>query len=262
MAHSEQTPPRIIFAGDRTVAVAILEFIQDQGTDPVALLLPDGARASHAAALTSRCSHLDPQWVFSGRSFDSGSIDRLASLSADYILSVHYPHVLPEALLRLPCVASLNLHPALLPYNRGWHTPSWAILDDTPYGATLHCMTDRLDAGDIVHQRQLHVRPDDTAHRLYQRAMALEVEVFKEAWPALVSQDVPRRPQSEREATAHAKRDLLRQDIQHIDREEILPAGDLIDRLRALTTNALEEAAYFESEGHRYRVQIRIVKDD
>jgi methionyl-tRNA formyltransferase len=70
----------------------------------------------------------------------------------------------------------LNLHP-VLPYNKGWNTPSWAILDNTTYGATLHFMTEALDEGDIIHQKKLEIVFADTANTLYQKALELEKEV-------------------------------------------------------------------------------------
>jgi len=49
--------------------------------------------------------------------------------------------------------------------------------------------------------------------------------------------------------------------IQKINLEERVRAGDLIRRLRALTTSKLNEAAYFELNGKRWRVQIKIVPE-
>lgn len=67
------------------------------------------------------------------------------------------------------------------------HTLSWAILERTPVGATLHYMDPEVDAGDIVSQKQIDVSPGDTGHSLYERVKLLELEVFREAWPLLVS---------------------------------------------------------------------------
>jgi folate-dependent phosphoribosylglycinamide formyltransferase PurN len=59
----------------------------------------------------------------------------------------------------------------ILPYNKGWNTPSWAILDTT-YGA-LHFMTEALDEDDIIHQKKLEIVLR-TANTLYQKALELE----------------------------------------------------------------------------------------
>ncbi|MCH7600390.1 MAG: hypothetical protein IH973_11595, partial [Myxococcales bacterium] len=41
--------------------------------------------------------------------------------------------------------------------------PSWAILENTPYGATLHWVEEGMDTGDIALQREVSVLPSDTA---------------------------------------------------------------------------------------------------
>ena len=51
----------------------------------------------------------------------------------------------------------------------------------------------------------------------------------------------------------HKKDDITA--IQGIDLGDRTLVGDLIKRLRALTTNKIEEAAYFEMNGKKYRVQ-------
>lgn len=255
---SPESPPRIVFAGDRDVAVDVLDVLLDDEVLPVALLLPASDRASHDAELRRRCSHLSDNAVFRGDSFRTQEgLAFLRDLAPDFLLSVHFPYLVPPPLLDLPTVAPLNLHPAYLPYNRGWHTPSWALLDGTPFGATLHLMNTEVDAGPIVERQELPIRPDDTAHSLYQRVKGLEVTVFKKAWPRLrAGTAAPYSPSSK--GTVHTKADLHTPTVQRIDPDARLRAGTLLDRLRALTTNRLEEAAYVEKDGKRYRIQISI----
>lgn len=260
---SAPNTPRIIFAGDRDIAVQVLDVLCTHGVRPIALLLPSRDRASHAAELRQRCNHLDDALILRGSSFRSDeNRNRLRYQAPDYLISVHFPYYVPPSVLTIPSVAALNLHPAYLPYNRGWHTPSWAILDDAPFGATLHVMTDELDAGPIVHQKRLSIRPNDTAHTLYQRVKKLELEVFKEAWPSLQDCSFSTSPQPSNSGTRHEKSDLLQPEIQHIQQDEYVRAGDLIDRLRALTTNQVSEAAYIECGGQRFRLQLQIIPED
>jgi methionyl-tRNA formyltransferase len=115
-----------------------------------------------------------------------------------------------------------------------------------------------VDTGDIVHQRALDALPSDTAHTLYQRLMRLELEVFREAWPAFAAGRSARRPQDHAAATVHKRRDLADDAVRRIDLDIHVKAGDLIRKLRALTTDRWDEAAYFEADGKRYRVRVEI----
>lgn len=256
------SPPRIAFAGDRAVAVRVLDVLIDDGVDVVALALSSPERASHDQTLRERCAHLSDQVVFRGTEIRTPeAAEQLANCAPDVLLSVHFPYLVPAAILKIPHVAPLNLHPAYLPYNRGWHTPSWALLDGTPYGATLHVMTEDLDAGPIVQRELLSVRPHDTAHTLYQRVQDLEVQLFKEAWNTLqAGKTTLTRPTSE--GTHHSKSDLHQPAVQQIDPDANVRAGDLLTRLRALTTNRVDEAAYIRGDdGTRYRLQLHIVEE-
>lgn len=250
---------RIAFAGDRDIAVWVLDYLLRQNVQPLALLVPSPAKASHATDLMARCAYLSSDYIMQGAEFRlPAAQQRLSDLNLDFIIGIHFPYLVPESVLAIPRHGVLNLHPAYLPYNRGWHTPSWAILDGTPVGATLHFMDADIDTGDIVHRKLATVAPDDTADKLYQKLKQLELETFIEAWPALADGSFARVSQHEEVGTVHRRIDLFTESVQRLDLDSVVNTGQFLRRLRALTTNRLDEAAYFEVDGQRYRVQIAI----
>jgi methionyl-tRNA formyltransferase len=254
------TSPKIAFAGDREIAVDVLRFLADTPAEVSALLLPEKGDATHDTEIRSLCSGIPDEYVMRGDEFKKQeNIELLTSLAPDYLLSVHFQHIFPETVLEIPTHDPINLHPAYLPYNRGWHTPSWALWEQTPYGATLHVMDESVDSGEIIAQRKVHPRPEDTANTLYQRALDAEIELFKNTWPSLADFSYDTSPQSEADATVHTKSDL--EQIRPIDLEESVVARDLLRKLRALTTNDISEAAYFERGGDRYRVQVTVTPE-
>ena len=253
---------RIAFAGDRDISVWVLKFILEQGITPQALLVSDVKHATHADELVTLCNHLPDPLIMRGSAFrNPKNLIALKAQSLDYIIGIHFPYIVPETVLSIPKFGVLNLHPAYLPFNRGWHTPSWAILEETPVGATLHFMNSEIDKGDIVLQRQLDISPGDTANSLYQRIKLLEFEVFKKAWPHIIGNTYQRLKQSSSVGTSHLREDLLKEKIQRINLAESIEAGKLIKKLRALTTNQINEAAYYEVEGRRFRIQLIISED-
>ena len=255
-------PPRIAFAGDRDISVRVLDFLIEESVRPAALMVSGPDRASHAEELVARCGHLDPDYVLAGEAFRAvPAVEALNSLALDLVVSVHFPYVVPPDVLRVPRLGWLNLHPGYLPWNRGWHTATWAMLEDTPVGATLHFMDESLDTGDIVRQRQLDIGPGDTADSLYSRLLDLELEVFKEAWPQLVEDSYGREPQQQGTGTFHARRDLETSEVRKVDPDEEVLAGDLLRRLRALTTNHINEAAYYEIGSIRYRIRLEVTEE-
>ncbi len=246
---------RYAFAGDRNISCKILIFLINKGHQPLALFVSDGVNASHDQELID-IAGLEGDQIFFGNAFrEQVQIEKLKKLKLDYIIGIHFPYIIPKEVLEIPIIGFLNLHPAYLPFNKGWHTPSWAILEKSLFGATLHFMSESLDEGEIIHQKKLKSLATDTANTLYQRTLKLEEEVFYEAYESLVSLNPNRVPQLSK-GTTHLKRDLHL--IQEINLNEEIEPEAFIDKLRAMTTNKSSEAAYFIKDGKRIGVQVRL----
>lgn len=246
---------KFAFAGDRKISCAILKFIISKGFKPSVLFVSDCDKASHDDELIE-ISGLDESLIFRGNEFKNPKvIEFLSSLELDYIFGIHFPYIVPVEILVLPKIGVVNLHPAYLPYNKGWHTPSWAIIEGYPYGATLHFMDESLDEGDIIHQKKMEVYPIDTANSLYKRVLKLEEEVFYEAFDSLVKLK-PNRIKQINEGTSHQKKDL--KSIQKIDFTENSNGIEFINKIRALTTNDQNESAYFILNDKKIGVHINL----
>jgi len=256
-----KTFKKIVFAGDRDLSVKILDFMIKRGVKPVALLVSERGKETHAKELMDLCGYLPESHILEGGEFKSKKgVDFLNKIRPDYFINIHFPYIYPKEVLKTARYGSINLHPAYLPFGRGWNTPTWAILEGIPYGATLHFMDEKIDTGDIIHQRKINISPNDTAHTLYMRVKKLELEVFKEAWFSLLAGTYVRTPQSTKiGSTLHIKNDIL--PIQPIDLNEKIKVKELIDLLRALTSNDIKQAAYYNVNGKQYRVQIKISKE-
>lgn len=251
-----------LFAGDRDIGVRVLTHLVEEGYKPSVLLLPDPAGASHSDRLRT-ISGLPDSRILIGRDLNRPeTISLMKSTEPDYLIAVHYPHLISESVLEIPKEAALNLHPAWLPYNRGWHTPSWAILEGTPAGATLHVMSEKTDAGDIVHRLRVDIDPADTANSLYQKLKDAEFFLFCEVLPSLVRKEYNRIPQPDNQGTFHKKKELSGSTVQEIDLDGTYSGRELLDKLRALTTNNVSEAACFQRDGRRFRVQVRITEEE
>ena len=246
------------FAGDRKISVNILKYLIKKGFKPLYLIVSQGENASHASELI-KISGLSDENIIYGNSINSKeSIDLFSKEELDYIIGIHFPYIVSKSILTIPKVGFLNLHPAYLPYNKGWHTPSWAIIDNSHFGATLHFMSEKLDKGDIINQILIKVEPDDTADSLYKKVLKLEFKVFKESLNQLTSLN-PKRQKQERIGSSKKKNDLAK--IQKLDLNETIKTGVLLDKLRALTTSKAEESAYYIKDDIKYYIQIKINKE-
>ena len=129
-------------------------------------------------------------------------ISRIAKMKPDFIFSFYYRNMICGKILSIPSKGAYNLHGSLLPKYRGRCPINWAILNgETKTGVTLHCMTEKPDAGDIVAQESFSILKDDTAKTVHEKAAAAAEKMLKSVLPAVLKGKAPRRKQNEKQAT-------------------------------------------------------------
>src|SRR5262249_59940801 len=98
------------------------------------------------------------------------TIEEIRALKPDVIVVMAYGQILPRAVLEIPKIACLNLHASLLPRWRGAAPIQAAIAaGDRETGITVMYMDEGLDTGDILLQRTILVRPEETGGSLHDR---------------------------------------------------------------------------------------------
>lgn len=162
----------------------------------------------------------------------TGDANEAETDTAETGLSVHFPVIFRQSFLAAYRVL-YNLHPAYLPWGRGYYPIFWALLEDTPAGATLHEITVGVDEGPLVAQKRVEQRPSDTGEDLFHRVREAEKHLFREYWPRILrGERLPSRPQEGR-GTYHTKREFL--ELKRQARWGEMRGEDLVRLIRALT---------------------------
>ena len=131
---------------------------------------------------------------FSWRHLSEGSADALSTCNLDVLILAWWPHLLRGPLLEVaPTI--LNTHPSLLPYGRGKDPNFWAIVEQVPFGVTIHHVDATTDGGDIAFQQPIPVTWEDTGGTLYSRALTAMEELLERSLPIIVAGQIPRIPQ-------------------------------------------------------------------
>jgi methionyl-tRNA formyltransferase len=132
---------------------------------------------------------------------------RLRDAAPDLLFSFYFRQPLSEEILKLARLGAYNLHGSLLPKYRGRAPVNWAVVHgETQSGATLHAMTKRIDAGDIVDQEAVPIGPDDTAFEVQKRVTQAGVRILERRLSELKAGTAPRRAQDEAAATTFPRR--------------------------------------------------------
>lgn len=200
-------PLRLIFFGTPEFAVPSLRALLGE-SDPVVAVVcqPDkpAGRGQHVSAppvkqvaLEAGVAVFQPEKL---RAPDFAEI--LRPLAPDLIIVAAYGKILPKSLLELPRHGCINVHASLLPRYRGAAPIQWAIVrGEVRTGVTIMQMNERMDAGDILLQRETTIGADETYGELQARLAQLGAEALREALTQLHVGELPRQPQRESDAT-------------------------------------------------------------
>lgn len=91
-------------------------------------------------------------------------------LNADLVIVATWAEKIKKPIINLPKIATINVHPALLPKYRGPNPYLQAIKHlEKESGVTFHLMDENFDTGAILHQKHVEIKPDDTGAELRSR---------------------------------------------------------------------------------------------
>ena len=115
-------------------------------------------------------------------------VQQIRALQPDFLFSFYYRELLKRELLGIPKRGAFNMHGSLLPKYRGRVPVNWAIIKgETETGATLHCMTEKPDNGDIVAQQAVPILPNDTALEVFQKVTVAAEMALNNCLPDLLA---------------------------------------------------------------------------
>lgn len=242
------------------VGAEVARFLGDERETLSGLVLDVQDRDGRNAEIVASSRVTDPSTIFySHELYTDHAVAALKSMDLDMILLAWWPYIVSQPIIGMPRLGCLNFHPSLLPYNRGKHYNFWAIVEEAPFGVTLHWIDEGVDSGPIAFQRAIGKSWEDTGETLYRRAQSEIVSLFKDNFPRIKAGDIPRISQALEEGSFHRSAELDPACRIHLDR--CYTARDLLNIMRARTF-APHPAAYFIDGGERYeaRVQIRKVE--
>ena len=181
---SERHPPRVLFFGMQSdFSTPALTHLLESGIEICAVVMPaspipgvnqpaiqrrEPPQARHKALPLLNASlhpsitqiawkqHI-PVWEVH-RLSHTEAISTLASYQPDVICVACFSQILPRAIIELPRLACLNVHPALLPANRGPVPLFWTFREGhSTTGVTIHLMNEKMDSGAILAQEAIEV---------------------------------------------------------------------------------------------------------
>lgn len=226
---------RLIFMGSPEFAVESLKLLNNSEHQILAVVTapdkPTGRgrkvkpTAVKVAALKLGLPLLQPKNLKS-----KDFVNSLRELKPDLNVVVAF-RILPEVVFNLPPFGSVNLHASLLPQYRGAAPINWALINgETRTGLTTFLLKRKVDAGDILLQREVKIDAEDDFGSLHDK-MAIEgAKLLLETVDSIDKNDLLPRPQETESATTAPK---LTPETGRINWN--LPAEKILNLIRGLS---------------------------
>ena len=145
-------------------------------------------------AIEKNIKVFQPEKIVNNKEFKT----EIKNLDVDLFVVVSYGKILPKSFLEIPKKGAINVHPSLLPKYRGSAPIQWAILNgDENTGVTIMYMNEKMDAGDIILQKEVKIDEDETTGELWNRLSTIGAEMLLESIENIENESVTRTAQPE-----------------------------------------------------------------
>ena len=227
---------RIAFAGTAEVALPVLRAVLGAGHEVAVVITAPNQPAGRGYQLTPPPVKVEAQRLGlpvlqPDRIKDHEFLAALRRAAPEVVVIMAFGQKLTPAFLSLPPHGCLNLHPSLLPKYRGAAPVAWALIrGETETGVTIFRVVKRWDAGDILLQQRVPIRPYETAGELNARLAELGATLMVETLRSVADGTAVFTPQNDADATLAP---MLTKEDGVVDWTR--PANEVCHRVRGVT---------------------------
>jgi methionyl-tRNA formyltransferase len=240
---------KLIILADKVVGLHITQFLLKEYPEDLSLVVTTQENEIYYLVKNQGI----PVTIFDS---EEGVKSRLTEI-IDLGVMAWWPKILKTLLLEIPIHGFINTHPSLLPYNRGKHYNFWALVEQAPFGVTLHRVDSGVDTGDIVAQKKIPYDWCDTGGTLYIKAQEAIESLFYQTYPMLRTGIFDSTRQKTDGGSFHHSYEM--DQASFIDLDQIYRGRDLINLLRARTFEGYP-ACTFKDSGNHYEISVKIRK--
>ncbi len=193
---------RIVFMGTPEFAVRSLQKIVEEGFNVVGVITapdkPSGRGMQVNESAVKKYASLKGLKVLQPEKLKNiDFIKELKQLNADVQIVVAF-RMLPEVIWNMPPMGTINLHASLLPQYRGAAPINWAIINgEKETGVTTFKLQQDIDTGNILLQKKIAIRDDETAGELHDEMMHIGADLLLQTINGLVNNSLKEKKQND-----------------------------------------------------------------
>lgn len=198
---------KVVFMGTPAFSAPILRMLHEEGYEVLAVVTQPDRPVGRKKVLTpppvkEEAVRLGLRVIQPEKLRGSEELQQIINLGADIIITAAFGQILPKELLEAPRLGCINVHASLLPKYRGGAPIHQAIIDgQATTGVTIMYMAEKLDAGDIISQREITIEDTDHTGSMFEKLSDVGRELLKDTLPSIVEGTNARIPQDESQVT-------------------------------------------------------------
>lgn len=195
-----------IFFGTPDVASKTLEILKENGYLPSLIITATDKPQGRKMILTpppvkiwaeeNKIPYLQPKKI------DEDFLNKLKEKNSDLFVVVAYGKILPENLIKMPKLGTINIHYSLLPKYRGASPVEATLLaGDEETGVSIQQMEFALDSGPILALEKIKIDINDTKNILRDKLINIGGNLLCKILPDIINKKIKGQVQNENEAT-------------------------------------------------------------
>jgi methionyl-tRNA formyltransferase len=205
---TNQNLRRVLLMGNRQLAIEVLVSLLSRGLEVLVVINPSD-RIDDPLPSLLRFMQGKPQtrWIQPKNVRDDDAIAAIQDFAPDLLISCSYEKIIPQVLIDMPSIGSVNFHYSLLPRNRGCLPVVWGLALQEKVGVTLHWIDSGIDTGEIINQREVPTSSIDTSEVVNERCTRAAIEL--NTWflnQLQTKSSLPSLPQNNLNASYHAQK--------------------------------------------------------
>ena len=242
---------KVIFMGTPNFSVPILEYLVENTNVVLVVTKPDTFEGRKKeltyspikeVALKNNIDVITPNKIID-------SFEIISEINPDIIITCAYGKIVPESILNIPKLGSINVHASILPQYRGASPIQSAILNgDKKTGITIMYMDKGMDTGDIISYEEINIDIDDNYQTLSSKLSLLGTNLLAKTLPDIINHKNNRIKQDDSKATYTR---LITREDEKINFSQ--NGKDIINQIRTFSPNP---GAYFKLNDR----EIKIIK--
>ena len=259
---------KFVFFGTPRFAAIVLGGLLAEGFVPAAIVCnpdrPLGRKKivtpppTKQLVIEYNAAHATNVTIFQPERLDDAFIARLRTLQPDFFVVAAYAKIIPHAVLAIPRLGTLGIHPSLLPTYRGASPIQSVILaGETATGTTIYQMDEKMDHGAVFSQEKVSLDALTTDYLTLEAQLAeLSARLLVKTVPLLLDGTASPHTQDESRASFTKKFTTENGFVEYSEIDAAIAGGDDKAELIVRTIHAFnpEPGAWTIKDGKRVKL--------